>query len=245
MTLLRALTIIICFAFVSEVKSADAIIAVAANFKDIAKALVVKHQAQTGFELSITSGASGKLMAQITQGAPFDAFLSADTELPSQLVRDGLAIKGSAFVYAQGRLVFASYQKINGPFSQSMLLGYESVAMANPRHAPYGKAAEQTLAALNLWPYHGKMITGENVAQVMSYIVSGSVGGGFVPASFKEQFDASLFYQEIPQSFYKPIKQSAVLLKDNKAARSFLSFLHTREVQAFIEQQGFGHVNSK
>lgn len=219
-------------------------IAVATNFQPTLQLIEPVFEAQFDVDLVIVSGSTGKLYAQIRQGAPYDVFLSADQWRPQKLIEDGLGVGGTEFTYAYGRLVlwgpnFASVGEDNILDSS-----IKHIAIANPDLAPYGRAAQQALDALSLWDgLEDKLVLGQNVGQVIAYLQTENAQLGFVslaliPKNTRETDNVWL----IPDAIYDPIAQDAILLKraeDDMAAKAFLEFLQSETAQDIIKDSGY------
>jgi len=220
-------------------------IAVAANFTQTAKAIAERFEKTTGHKVTLVFGSTGKLYAQIKNGAPFDAFLSADTERPVLLEQEKIAIPDSRFTYATGRLVLWS-PRAGFVDSEGKVLeqdGFQHLAIANPKLAPYGLAAQRLLETRGLWQgLQGRIVIGEDVAQTFHFIKTGNAELGFVAYSqiMRPGFQEEGSFWEVPQSAYEPIHQQAVLLKDNQTARDFLAFLRGDEALEIIGSFGYG-----
>lgn len=226
----------------------DATIAVAANFAVPAEALQKLFEQRTPHHLKFTSGSTGQLYAQIANGAPLDALLSADREHVDQLIAAGLADGSLRFTYAVGKLALWTRDKDKfKPLDLNSLprTDYRWLAIANPELAPYGLAAEQALRKLGLWDsLQSRIVRGESIAQTFALAETRNADLAFVALSqviaYKDKDAAASF--EVPQELYEPINQDAVLLKraaGNAAARGFLEFL--REPDALRVIQGFGY----
>jgi molybdate transport system substrate-binding protein len=190
-------------------------------------------------------GSSGKHYAQIINGAPFDIFFSADTERARLLEQSERAESGTRFTYALGKLILWSpmdnYVDLKGEVLKSKDFRY--LAIANPKLAPYGKAAEEVLKSLNIWTdLGGRIVRGENIAQTFQFVSSGNAKLGFVAYSQIKSLDLSISgsFWEVPQSIYSPIEQQAVLLRDSALAREFLSFVKSDESLSIIYESGYG-----
>ena len=215
-------------------------IAVASNFTAAAEELAAVFKAGTGHDLILSFGATGGLYTQITQGAPFDLFLAADTDRPERAVADGFGVAGSFFVYAEGQLaLYAPGRDVSG--GEEVLKGdFEKLAIADPGATPYGAAAVETLTALGLYEtIEPKLVMGENISQTLQFVQSGNAEMGLVAASqVLDNPDVWL----VPADLHAPIAQGAVLLKageDNAAAVAFLDFLRSDEAVAVIEAAGY------
>ncbi|HCO55605.1 MAG TPA: molybdate ABC transporter substrate-binding protein [Pelagibacterium sp.] len=220
----------------------DARIAVAANFTATAQKLGAAFTAETGSEIAFSFGSTGQLYAQITQGAPFDAFLSADAATPARLLDEGLATEGSGFTYAVGKLVLFSTlpDLVTGP--QSLKGNFTHLAIAEPAAAPYGAAAMEVLEALNLTEaLAGKLVIGQNISQTYQFVDTANAELGFVALSqVAGRTDGSRW---VVEDLHTPITQDAVLLDaDNQPAIAFLDFLVTDAARTIIRSDGYGTI---
>jgi molybdate transport system substrate-binding protein len=226
---------------------AEAQVAVAANFAEPIKAIAAVLEKTTGHTLKISVGASGAFYAQIRNGAPFDVFLSADRERPAMLETDGLAQPGSRFTYATGRLVLWSIRPTRvdarGAVLQASHLG--KVALANPRTAPYGAAALQVLQKRGLSnTIAPKLVQGESIGQVFTFVKTGNADVGFVALSQVLEGgrlrEGSMWL--IPQDLHEPLRQDAVLLRRgarNEAAQALLKLLQSPAIRDLIRSHGY------
>jgi molybdate transport system substrate-binding protein len=225
----------------SPAAAQDAQIAVAANFTAAAQDLGVAFTAETGSEVAFSFGATGQLYAQITQGAPFDAFFSADAATPARLLDEGFAIEGSDFTYAVGKLVLFSTDpdRVTGP--ESLEADFTHLAIAEPATAPYGAAAVEVIASLNLTEtLSGRLVIGQNISQAYQFVDTANAELGFVALSqVAGREDGSRWV--VNEDLYTPITQDAVLLNaDNQTAAAFLDFLASDTARAIIESYGYG-----
>ena len=231
--------------------AAEARIAVATNFLNPARALATRFEARSGHSITLIGGSSGKLAAQIARGAPFDAFLSADRARPEWLVAQGHAVEDSRFVYAIGILALWTPDagrigwREGMPPADVLRDCCRRIALANPALAPYGLAAEQTIASLGLAAaLAGKLATGENVGQAFGMVATGNAEIGLIALAQLKDFppDPAARHLEIAPELHDPIEQEAVLLKrgaQNPAARAFLAFLREPETRARIAAFGY------
>ncbi len=222
--------------------------AVAANFTEPLKQIVELFQKESGHTVKLSFGSSGKFTAQIKEGAPFDVFLAADEKNPGLLEKEGLAVEGSRFVYALGKLVLWSAQPgfVDGNGAVLSKGGYNKLAYADPKLAPYGLAAQETLQKLNLWDkVQSRLVTGESITQTYQFAATGNVDLAFIALS---QITKGGKVTEgsswiVPAHLYNPIRQAAVQLtaaKDKDAARAFLTFLKGEKAVAVIRSYGYG-----
>jgi molybdate transport system substrate-binding protein len=194
-------------------------------------------------DLAIAYGSSGNFYAQIRNQAPFDVFLSADVEYPRKLVQEGIGARDSLFVYAVGRIVV--WVPASSPLDPATALRAASVrhvAIANPQHAPYGRAAEAALRSLGLYDgVAGKLVLGENIAQTLQFVQSGAADVGVVALSLAlaPPVRGQGRYWEIPVTAYPRIEQGGVILKDSKAGREFRSFLLGDGARRILKEYGF------
>ncbi|MBF0633211.1 MAG: molybdate ABC transporter substrate-binding protein [Nitrospinae bacterium] len=221
-------------------------VAVASNFLAPMKRIVEKYEQKYGGKVIISHGSTGQIYTQISNGAPYDLFFSADAERPEKLEMEGMAESGSRFTYAIG--VLALYGKKGGVADYGVETlkkgGFRKIAIANPKSAPYGAAAKQVLEKLGLWEkYKPSLVTGENVTQTFLFVKSGGADIGFVAlsdAKVSEKADGG--YWIVDKSLYKPISQQAVLLKraiGNKRAKEFMEFVRSVEIKALIVEYGY------
>lgn len=248
MRLLPSLSVLLCAALAhAGVLAAQAQVAVAANFAEPIKAITAVLEKTTGHTLRLSTGASGAFYTQIRNGAPFDVFLSADNERPEQLEKDGLALPGSRFTYATGKLVLWSAKagRVDDQGAVLKAADLGKVAYANPKTAPYGAAAVQVLDKLGLrGTITPKLVQGESIGQTFNFVKTGNADVGFVAMSqvleggrLKE---GSMW--AIPQANYDPIRQDAVLLKkgaDNEAAKALLRLLQSPNIRDLIRSYGY------
>lgn len=243
-----SLPVLLCAALAhGAAHAAEAQVAVAANFAEPIKAIAAVLHKTTGHTLKISTGASGAFYTQIKNGAPFDVFLSADNERPEMLEKDGLALPGTRFTYATGKLVLWSAKpgRVDGQGAVLKAADLGKVAHANPKTAPYGAAALQVLDKLGLQDtLRPKLVQGESIGQTFNFVKTGNADVGFVAMS---QVLAGGRLKEgsmwvIPQTQYDPIRQEAVVLKKgagNEAAQALLKLLQSPNIQDLIRSYGY------
>ncbi len=238
-------TTLLLWLVVSSPVCADELrVAVASNFVGAMKVIAERFERHTGHEVRLLSGSTGKHYAQIRNGAPFALFFAADVERPRRLEREGVAIRGSRFTYAMGKVVLWSPRE-GFVDSEGRILEkgtFRHLALANPRLAPYGRAAEQILRERGLWEFLKKRtVRGENIAQTFHFIRSGNAELGFVAYSqIKKPGTPPVgsFWMP-PSQLYIPIEQQAVLLEERVVAREFLAFVKGREAREIIRAFGY------
>lgn len=196
-------------------------VAIAANLQPVMKDLQHDFKTRTKIDIDVISGSSGNLSTQIRNGAPYDVFMSADKAFPEALQKDGLTLKNSV-VYAQGVLIIASTQNLNFNSWNKLLLrdDISKIAIGNPAIAPYGKAAQQALTKAGIYDkVKSKIVFGESITQVNTYITTGVVPVGFTTLSLIKDANnkVSLHYKIINPKDYEPIEQAMVVLKNAKA----------------------------
>ena len=230
-----------------EAHAGTVLVAVAANFSAPLQAIGKAFSTDTGHTLSVSSGATGKLHAQIVNGAPFEVFLSADQTSPAQLESLGLAVPATRFTFATGRLALwsATAGTVDAQGAVLKKGRFDKIAIAEPKTAPYGAAAIEVLTRLNvLGALTPKLVTGESIGQAYSFVATGNAALGFVALS-QVMLDGQLKSGStwvVPSGLHTPIRQDAVLLargKSNPAALAFLAFMQTDKAKALIKTYGY------
>lgn len=240
--LILSLAVLIASASLSA-EAANLNVAVAANFTKPAEAIAAAFTAKTGTEVDLSFGATGALYAQISQGAPFEILLAADTKRPALAVTEGFGIADTVFTYAIGTLVLYS-PAIDITDGEAALRagGFQHLAIADPKTAPYGAAGIETLDKLGLKEAVANlMVTGENISQTLQFIDTGNAELGFLALSQVVGKPATQVWR-VPKELYAPILQDAVLLRagaDDPVAQAFLTFLKGPESRAIIEKFGY------
>jgi molybdate transport system substrate-binding protein len=226
-------------------------VAAAADLQPLLPALLTSYERQTGQHVEASFASSATLATQIENGAPFDVFLSADMALPQKIVHDGFAAAGSvAQPYARGTLVlWTRNQSGVGPLTMQLLASstIHSIAIANPQHAPYGRAAMQALTSTALLPaVQPKLRTAENIAQAAQFASTGNADVGLISLTSALTLTAQGHYVAVPENAYPPILQGAVALKGGAnakaAAVTFLGYLHSPAVVRQLQQGGLAPV---
>lgn len=222
-------------------------VAVAANFYKPLQVLAKDYQQTSSDQVELSVGSTGKLYAQIVNGAPFDIFLAADQRRPQKLVQANIAVAQSEFTYAKGRLIFWSKQPnlIDGSQQYLKTAKFHKLAIANPKAAPYGAASVETLKKLGLYnKLKDKIVYGQNIAQTYSYVSYGNVKQGFVALSqvYRNGKMVAGSGWIVPNHYYHAIRQDAVLLTksaDNQAAKKFLAYLQSPKAKQIIHSFGY------
>lgn len=218
-------------------------LAVASNFIAPIKQLAQDFEQETGHSIVLSFGSSGKLYAQIQNHAPYDLFLSADESKPQALIAKQLALADSLTVYAKGRLVLWSQSPIQTNNPKEAILNARRIAIANPRLAPYGKAAEESLLNLNLWDsIQNKLVFGENIGQTYQFTYSKNADIGLIALSQVLAGNNKEYVLELPKSLHKDINQTAVILSRTQKpvlAAAFMAFLMRADNQTKIVESGY------
>jgi molybdate transport system substrate-binding protein len=238
---------ILCSVCADSARAGDVQVAVAASLAQPMQKIAAAFNRETGHRAVVSVGSTGKLYAQIKNGAPFQVLLAADDETPARLEKEGATVAGTRFTYAVGKLVLWSPQ-LGLVDSQGAVLkapGAQPIAMADPRLAPYGAAALEVLGKLGLQAaLQPRLVQGENMAQAHQFVVSGNASMGFVALSQVWQ-DSKLNAGSawvIPQTLYTPLRQDAVLLnagQSNPAANALLAFLRSPPARDILLSYGY------
>ncbi len=222
-------------------------VAVAANFLAPLQEIAKSFEKETGHQTLITSGATGQLFTQIQHGAPFEVMISADAKTPKKLVKNELALADSQFTYARGKLVLWSVDPALVDAGGAVLNTgkFKHLAIANPKTAPYGTAAMETLDKLGLTAsLKSKLVEGENISQAKQFVDTGNAEVGFVALSqiYKDGKITKGSAWVVPLDLYAPLYQDAVLLKkgeDNPAATALLNYLKSDKAKAIMTTYGY------
>ena len=230
------------FAHADEVQ-----VAVAANFTAPMQQIAAQFEKDSGHKAVLSFGATGKFYAQIVNGAPFELLLAADDETPARLEKDGQGVPGSRFTYAIGKLVLWSADPalVDAKGENLKKGGFRHLALANPKTAPYGAAAVETMGKLGvLSTLQPLFVQGENISQTQQFITTGNAELGFVALSqvFKDGRITGGSAWIVPAGLYEPIRQDAVLLargKDKPAAAALAAYLKGDKAKAVIRSFGY------
>lgn len=231
------------------VASSAPVVAAASDLSTALPEIAGLFQRSTGRSVRLSFGSSGALTQQILNGAPFEVFLSADEAYVQRLAAAGKTLNGGA-VYAIGSIglyvprdgAIATDHRLQGLASALARGRVRRFAIANPAHAPYGRAARQALQTLGLWTdIQPRLVLGESVAQAAQFALSGSAQGGILPASMASRLRESGLFTPIAPGAYTPLRQRAVCLKQAGAtARAFYDFLGSPAARAVFRRHGFG-----
>ena len=249
MRILLPTLVLFFFVLLTSAPAEEIRVAVAANFLGTFKEIVAKFEQNHGHTVVVSPGSTGKLYAQIRHGAPFDIFFSADVHRPKLLEQEGFVVKGSRFTYAVGRLTLWSRDpdlvKGNGTRVLSDQ-NFEHLVIANPKTAPYGRAAAQTMKALGKWEgVKDKLVRGENIGQTFQFVFSQNAQLGFIALSqvLEPKINGVGSRWDVPADLYDPLRQQAVLLingQDNRAAKAFLAYVKGPQSRKIISRFGYG-----
>jgi molybdate transport system substrate-binding protein len=243
---LISLVLLGLFASSGAVHADEVSVAVAANFTAPMQKIAAEFEKDTGHKVVAAFGATGKFYAQIKNGAPFEVLLAADDETPAKLVQENAAVAGSQATYAIGKLVLWSAKPglVDGAGEVLKTAGFEHLAIANPKLAPYGAAAVEAMKALGVWDsLQAKIVTGESIAQAHQFISSGNAQLGFVALSqvLKDgKIEGSSWV--LPAKLYSSIRQDGVILEKGRgkpAAEALLKYLKSDKATAIIKSFGY------
>ena len=224
-------------------------IAAASDLNFAFKEIVTEYEKTTGNHVKLTLGSSGNFFAQIQNGAPFDLYFSADIAYPRKLEEAGLTVSGSLYQYAVGRIVLwaglESRIDVTQGFEALREPTVKKIAIANPKHAPYGRAAVAAMEYFKVYDQvKDKLVLGENISQAAQFIESGACDIGIIAFSLAvaPAMKSKGTYWEVPAEAYPALEQAAVILKSSKqqeSAKSFLAFLKDAQGQAIMTRYGF------
>lgn len=224
-------------------------VAAAADLHSAMKEISAHFQKDNSVQVKVVYGASGDFFQQIQNGAPFDIFFSANSEYPKELQARGLTVAGTYYEYARGSIVLMvlSTSSLQVQEGLQVLLDptVKKIAIANPAHAPYGQAAVAALKSQNLYQQvSSKLVTGENVSQAASFVVSGAADVGIVAKSLAviPSSQVQTRFVEIPSDEYPPITQACIILRSSKQpdlARRFESYVRSSQATKILQKYGF------
>ena len=232
------------------IASADDIaVAAASDLQFAIKELIVEYEKQTGHHVKLSLGSSGNFYAQLQQGAPFDLYFSADIGYPKKLEEAGLTVPGSLYRYAVGRVVLWAPKQSPVEVSKGLTVlrdaAVRKIAIANPKHAPYGRAAVAAMEQSQVYAeVKDRLVLGENISQAAQFIESGACDVGIIALSLAMApvMKSAGSYWLIPAEAHPPLEQGAVIMKQSKqqdAARHFLQFMQSPQGQEVMTRYGF------
>lgn len=244
---MKRLAVLLSLAGCGAAHAAEVQVAVAANFSAPMQRIAAAFEKDTGHKAVLAFGATGKFYAQVVNGAPFEVLLAADDETPARLEKEGRTVAGSRFTYATGKLALWSARQAYVDAQGKVLEtgGYAHLAIANPKTAPYGLAATETLDKLGLSArVQPKLVQGENIGQAHQFVSTGNAELGFVALSqvWKDGRFTSGSGWIVPENLHSPIRQDAVILSKgaaNAAARALESYLKSDKARAIIRSYGY------
>ncbi len=234
---------------VSPVSAEEIAVAAASDLNFAIKEVIGEFEKQTGHRVKVSLGSSGNFYAQLQQGAPFDLYFSADIGYPKKLEEAGLTVPGSLYRYAVGRVVLWAPKSSPVDVSQGLTVLKEArvkkIAIANPKHAPYGRAAVAAMEHAQVYAeVKDRLVLGENISQAAQFIESGACDVGIIALSLAlaPAMRSAGSYWEIPAEAHPPLEQGAAILKQSKhqeLATSFLAFLQGPQGQEIMIRYGF------
>jgi molybdate transport system substrate-binding protein len=236
-------------ALLISIQAAEVTVAVASNFSLPMRKIVSQFEAESGHKVRLSLGSTGAFYAQIKNSAPFHLLLAADQETPARLEKEGLGLADTRFTYAQGRLVLWSRQAERVDVEGEILKTgrFQKLALANPKLAPYGVAAMETLQSLSLTEQlKSKFVQGENISQAYQFVETENAQIGFVAMSqvFSEGKLLKGSAWIVPTQLYSPIQQDAILLvagQKNSAAIALMRYLKTDRAKSVMSAYGYSH----
>ena len=234
-------------ALVAPLYAAEVSVAVAANFAAPMQKIAQAFEQDTGHKAVLSFGSTGMLYAQIRNGAPYQILLSADAEAPNKLEKEGLGVPGSRFTYATGSLVLWSKQPgfVDDKGDVLRTAKFQRIAMANPKLAPYGAAAMETISKLGLQQQlQARIVQGDNIAQTYQFVATENAQLGFVALSqvFVDGKMAQGSSWIVPASAHAPIRQDAILLakgQDSAAAAALMQYVRGERAKSLIRSYGY------
>lgn len=246
MKALRFAPLLLSLCFAAGARADEIPVAVAANFTAPMQKIAADFEKDTGHKPVLSFGATGKFYAQIKGGAPFEILLAADDETPTKLVKEDAAVAGSQFTYAIGKLVLWSAKPAIVDANGEVLKkgGFDHLALANPKLAPYGAAGVQAMKALGAYDaLQSKLVLGDSISQAYQYVATGNALLGFVALSQVSKdgrIEGSAWI--VPQKYYDPIRQDAVVLakgKDKAGVLALMKYLRSDKAKAVIKSYGY------
>lgn len=242
------------FAAISFACAQEITVAAAADLNLALKQIAQRYQAKSGVRVKLTFGSSGNFFTAIENGAPYDVYFSADIDYPRQLEAGGFAEPGTLYEYAVGRLVLWAPSNSPLDLSEGMKVltsaKVRKIAIANPKHAPYGRAAEAAMRTAGVYAVaQPKLVMGENISQTAQFVQTGNADVGLIAlslvghASKTGQASIDGKYWMVPANLYPAIRQAAVVIKsshEKEAAKKFLEFVKSEQAREILMEYGFG-----
>ncbi len=247
LTGLLVLSVTLLGASLGGVRAAEVSVAVASNFAAPAQRIAKAFEQDTGHKVLLSLGSTGHLYAQIRHGAPYDVLLAADDETPLKLAQEGLAVPGSRFTYATGRLALWSKQAglVDGQGDVLRIGQFQRLAIAHPRLAPYGAAAREVMVRMGVWSVlRDKVVQGDNIGQAYQFVATENASLGFVALSQVLQ-DGKIREGSawiVPSGWHASLRQDAVWLfraRDHEGAQAWMAYLQSDKIQALIQSLGY------
>jgi molybdate transport system substrate-binding protein len=244
---LGGLSLFALFSAVLPARAQELTLAAAADLRPALEEIASRFRANSGAQIKLIYGSSGNFYQQIQSGAPFDFFFSANADYPKKLESAGLTVPGTYYEYARGKIVLmvpaGSALDLKRGLSVLLDPAVKKIAIADPSHAPYGQAAVSALKAENIYDkVAAKLVTGENISQAASFVLSGAADVGVVALSLALSAGTQVRFAEIPATDYPPIQQACVVLRSSKnqdLAARFESYIRSEEVRKIFERFGF------
>lgn len=244
--LAAAAAFLLLFSFQGSSLAADKRLTVAgaSDLSYAFKEIAAEFEKETGYKVVLSLGSTGMLAAQIAEGAPFDAFFAANRKFVEDLEKGGHILPGTIELYAEGRIVIAVKRASGLKITRLDDLKKNNItriAIANPEHAPYGKAAMEALKSAGLWEeLKPRLVYGENIRQALQFVESGNAEAGIIARSVANA--PGIEFAEVPSNLYKPISQAAGVVSSSKeinAARSFIKFVNGPKGALIMKKYGF------
>ncbi|MDR4479892.1 MAG: molybdate ABC transporter substrate-binding protein [Nitrospira sp.] len=240
---------VMCGGRFSAAQAEEVVVAAASDLNFAMKELSAEYEKQSGHHVKLSLGSSGNFYAQLQQGAPFDLYFSADIGYPKKLEEAGLTVPGTLYRYAVGRIVLWAPKTSPLEVSRGLTVLREAtirkIAIANPKHAPYGRAAVAAMEQVQVYAeVKQRLVLGENISQAAQFIESGACDVGIIALSLAmaPAMKRAGTYWEIPADLHPPLEQGAIIMKQSKnqeIARQFLEFMKGAQGQEIMTRYGF------
>jgi molybdate transport system substrate-binding protein len=224
-------------------------VAAASDLTDVMNEIARSFEKETGCTVRLSTGSSGNFLSQIENGAPFDVFFSADIDYPKKLESEGLAAPASTYLYAIGKIVLWTRNDSHLDISKGLAAlrdpAVQKISIANPQHAPYGRAAEEALRKSGIYDaVKDRLVLGENISQAAQFVESGNADAGILALSLavSTALKQEGHFAAIPEDLYKPIEQGAIVTRaapNPRGARIFLDYIKIPAITTLLERYGF------